>query len=169
MRQNMQHDTSRFFSSVMALLVQHLNNSNFRLILEKEKIFGPNFLGWYCNLRIILKAECKLVYLEKSIPPGPAPTPVVAVEIAAEYIRWLDTYMTPYLQKNLEDFNAYEIPDELKTIFSQHAEQELLETVKAFHICKQEEWQSVSSYVLKMKGYLDKLQHLVTPCQKNLE
>nr|GEV65650.1 probable pre-mRNA-splicing factor ATP-dependent RNA helicase DEAH2 isoform X1 [Tanacetum cinerariifolium] len=29
--------------------------------------------------------------------------------------------------------------------------QELLETVKAFHACKQEEGQSVSSYVLKMK------------------
>ncbi|GKD41940.1 retrotransposon protein, putative, ty1-copia subclass [Tanacetum coccineum] len=41
-----------------------------------------------------------------------------------------------------------------------HAEQELFETIKAFHACKQEEGQSVSTYVLKMKAYLDKTDRL---------
>ncbi|GJS27200.1 hypothetical protein Tco_0487820 [Tanacetum coccineum] len=36
--------------------------------------------------------------------------------------------------------------------------QELLQTVREFHTCKQEEGQSVSSYVLKMKGYIDYLE-----------
>nr|GEX33260.1 retrotransposon protein, putative, Ty1-copia subclass [Tanacetum cinerariifolium] len=49
---------------------------------------------------------------------------------------------------------------ELKTLFAQQAEQELLQTTRDFHSCKQEEGQSVSSYVLKMKGYIDNLEHL---------
>ena len=45
-------------------------------------------------------------------------------------------------------------------MFQQQAEQELFETIKAVHACKQEEGQSVSSYVLKMKGYLDQMERL---------
>nr|GEU44099.1 retrotransposon protein, putative, Ty1-copia subclass [Tanacetum cinerariifolium] len=48
----------------------------------------------------------------------------------------------------------------LKTLFAQQAEQELLQTTRDFHFYKQEERQSVSSYVLKMKGYIDNLEHL---------
>nr|GEU78153.1 retrotransposon protein, putative, Ty1-copia subclass [Tanacetum cinerariifolium] len=54
---------------------------------------------------------------------------------------------------------------ELKTLFAQQAEHELLQTTRDFHSCKQEEGQSVSSYVLKMKGYIDnikRLGHLIT-------
>ncbi|GJU28514.1 zinc finger, CCHC-type containing protein, partial [Tanacetum coccineum] len=40
------------------------------------------------------------------------------------------------------------------------AKQELFETIKAFYACKQEEGQSVSSYLLKMKSYLDTLERL---------
>ncbi|GJY97880.1 hypothetical protein Tco_0514790 [Tanacetum coccineum] len=40
------------------------------------------------------------------------------------------------------------------------AEQELFETVMAFHACKQEEGQSVSTYMLKMKAYLDQMHRL---------
>ncbi|GKA72689.1 zinc finger, CCHC-type containing protein [Tanacetum coccineum] len=40
----------------------------------------------------------------------------------------------------------------------QEAKQELFETIKAFHACKQEEGQSVSTYILTMKGYLDTLE-----------
>nr|GEY66085.1 hypothetical protein [Tanacetum cinerariifolium] len=43
------------------------------------------------------------------------------------------------------------------------AEQELLQTMRDFHSCKQEEGQSVSSYVLKMKGYIDNLERLGHP------
>ncbi|GKG56302.1 hypothetical protein Tco_0577377, partial [Tanacetum coccineum] len=60
--------------------------------------------------------------------------------------------MNPEIQKNLEDRTTFEILHELKTMFQQQAEQELFETVKAFHVCKQEEGQSVSTYVLKMKA-----------------
>nr|GEY43364.1 hypothetical protein [Tanacetum cinerariifolium] len=52
---------------------------------------------------------------------------------------------------------------ELKTLFAQQAEQELLHTTRDFHSCKQEEGQSVSSYVLMMKGYIDSLERLGYP------
>ncbi|GKD90050.1 retrotransposon protein, putative, ty1-copia subclass [Tanacetum coccineum] len=45
-------------------------------------------------------------------------------------------------------------------MFEEQAKQELFETVKAFHACKQEDGQSVSSYLLKMKSYLDTLERL---------
>nr|GEX85212.1 retrotransposon protein, putative, Ty1-copia subclass [Tanacetum cinerariifolium] len=52
---------------------------------------------------------------------------------------------------------------ELKTLFAQQAKQGLLQTTRDFHSCKQEEGQSVSSYVLKMKGYINNLEHLGHP------
>nr|GEY49733.1 hypothetical protein [Tanacetum cinerariifolium] len=68
--------------------------------------------------------------------------------------------MSPDLQKTLEKFNAYDMMKELKTMFEEQAKQELFKTIKAFHTCKQEEGQSVSSYLLKMKNYLDTFERL---------
>nr|GEV57208.1 zinc finger, CCHC-type [Tanacetum cinerariifolium]GEV58121.1 zinc finger, CCHC-type [Tanacetum cinerariifolium] len=53
-------------------------------------------------------------------------------------------------------------------MFEEQAKQELLETVKAFHALKQEDGQSVSLYLLKMKGYLDTLKCLGNPMPKEL-
>ncbi|GJU99467.1 zinc finger, CCHC-type containing protein [Tanacetum coccineum] len=64
------------------------------------------------------------------------------------------------LQRTLEKYNAYDMLKELKTMFEEHAKQELFEIVKAFNACKPEEVQSVSSYLLKMKSYLDTLERL---------
>ncbi|GKB10935.1 protein root UVB sensitive 1, chloroplastic, partial [Tanacetum coccineum] len=57
---------------------------------------------------------------------------------------------------------------ELKTLFAQQVEQELLQTTRDFHSCKQEEGQSVSSYVLKMKDYIDNLERLGHPVSLGL-
>nr|GEX43655.1 hypothetical protein [Tanacetum cinerariifolium] len=86
------------------------------------------------QLRIVLSIEDKLHYLEHPIPPVPkAPE---GQQVA---------------------------PEELKTLFAQQAEQELFQTTRDFHSCKQEERQSVSSYVLKIKGYIDNLERLGHP------
>ncbi|GJR58873.1 retrotransposon protein, putative, ty1-copia subclass [Tanacetum coccineum] len=71
--------------------------------------------------------------------------------------------MEPEIQRNLENLNANDMLKELKALFAQQAEQELLQTMRDFHACKQEEGQSVSSYVLKMKGYIDNLERLGHP------
>nr|GEZ05596.1 zinc finger, CCHC-type [Tanacetum cinerariifolium] len=71
--------------------------------------------------------------------------------------------MEPEIQRNLKPLHAHEMLKELKTLFAQQAEQELLQTTRDFHSCRQEEWQLVSSYVLKMKGYIDNLDRLGYP------
>ncbi|GKC98124.1 hypothetical protein Tco_1168399 [Tanacetum coccineum] len=55
-----------------------------------------------------------------------------------------------------------------KTLYVQQADQELLQTVREFHACKQEEGKSVSSYVLKMKSYIDNLECLGHAMTQNL-
>nr|GEV44355.1 hypothetical protein [Tanacetum cinerariifolium] len=57
---------------------------------------------------------------------------------------------------------------ELKTLFAQQAEQELLQTTRDFYSCRQEQGQSVSSYVLKIKGYIDNLERLGHPVTLSL-
>ncbi|GJW27931.1 zinc finger, CCHC-type containing protein [Tanacetum coccineum] len=47
-------------------------------------------------------------------------------------------------------------------------DQELLQTLREFHACKQEEGQSVSSYVLKIKSYIDNLERLGHAMTQNL-
>ncbi|GKC94495.1 hypothetical protein Tco_1159937, partial [Tanacetum coccineum] len=140
-------------------------------ILKKEKLNGSNFLDWYHNLRIVLRNEQKLYHLEEALLEVPPATATAVVRNAytrrvaeqQEVSCLMLVSMTPEIQKNLEDRTAFEILQELEIMFQQQAEQELFETVKAFHACKQEEGQSVSTYVLKMKAYLDQMERLGYP------
>ncbi|GJX59860.1 putative RNA-directed DNA polymerase, partial [Tanacetum coccineum] len=158
-------------TDVMMAATQTTNNNSIRSILEKEKLNGSNFLDWYHNLRIILRNEQKLHHLEEALPEAPPATTTAAVHNAytrrvaeqQEVACLMLVSMTPEIQKNLEDRPAFEILQELKTMFQQQAEQELFETVKAFHACKQDEGQSISTYVLKMKAYLDQMERLGYP------
>nr|GEV80714.1 hypothetical protein [Tanacetum cinerariifolium] len=120
-------------------------------------------------LRIHKEAE------KQPIPPVPvAPAgQKVAPEILAAHSAWVKgskeidglmlMTMEPEIQRNLEPLHAHEMLKELKTLLSQQAEQELLQTTRDFHSCRQEEGQSLSSYFLKMKGYIDNLERLGHP------
>nr|GEW61676.1 zinc finger, CCHC-type [Tanacetum cinerariifolium] len=97
----------------------------------------------------------------------------VSSEIIAAHTAWIEgskeidelmlMTMEPEIQQNMENLHAHEMLLELKTLFAQQAEQELIQTTQDFHSCKQKERQSVSSYVLKMKGYIDNLERLGHP------
>nr|GEU36738.1 zinc finger, CCHC-type [Tanacetum cinerariifolium] len=112
---------------------------------------------------------------EQHIPPVPvAPEgQQVAPEILEAHNAWVKgskeiaglmlMSMDSEMQQNLKPLYAHQMLKELKTLFSQQAEQELLQTTRDFHYCKQEEGQSVSLYVLKMKGYIDNLERLGHP------
>ncbi|GJW41791.1 hypothetical protein Tco_0070590 [Tanacetum coccineum] len=151
------------------------NNSVFRGFFEKQKLTGPNFIDWYQQLRIVLSIEDKLNYLEQPLPPAPvAPAGQhVAPEILAAHTAWVKgskeiaglmlMTMEPEIQRNLENLHANDMLKELKTLFAQQANQELLQTTQDFYSCKQEEGHLVSSYVLKMKGYIDNIEHLGYP------
>nr|GEW62031.1 zinc finger, CCHC-type [Tanacetum cinerariifolium] len=110
-----------------------------------------------------------------SIPPALV-APVgqhVAPEILAAHTAWIKgskeiaglmlMTMEPEIQQNLKNLYTHEMLLELKTLFAQQAEQELLQTTRDFHSYKQEEGESVSSYVLKIKGYIDNQERLGHP------
>nr|GEZ76775.1 zinc finger, CCHC-type [Tanacetum cinerariifolium] len=127
------------------------NNSVFRGFFEKQKLTGPNFIDWYRQLMIVLSIEDKLNYLEQPVPPAPvAPAgQQVAPEILAAHNAWIKgskeivglmlVTMESEIQRNLEPLHAHEVLKE------------------------QKEGQSVNSYVLKMKGYIDNLERLGHP------
>nr|GEX57352.1 hypothetical protein [Tanacetum cinerariifolium] len=85
------------------------------------------------------------------IPPAPvAPAGQhVAPEILAAHNAWIKgskeiagfmlMTMEPKIQQNLEPLHAHKMLRELKTLFAQQAEQELLKTTRDFHSCRQEE------------------------------
>nr|GEY82078.1 hypothetical protein [Tanacetum cinerariifolium] len=50
-----------------------VNNSLFKSLFEKQKLFGNNFMEWSRNLRIVLSTEDKLPFLEQRIPTQPIP------------------------------------------------------------------------------------------------
>ncbi|GJT71906.1 retrotransposon protein, putative, ty1-copia subclass [Tanacetum coccineum] len=157
-----------------------VNNSLFRSLFEKQKLTGNNFMEWYRNLRIVLSTEDKLPFLEQPIPTLPVPpegqanppdvvtTHQAWVKAQKEIVGLMLMTMDPDIQKNLEHLGAFDMLKELKTLYVQQADQELLQTVREFHTYKQEEGQSVSSYVLKMKSYIDNLERLGHAMTQNL-
>ncbi|GJS57612.1 zinc finger, CCHC-type containing protein [Tanacetum coccineum] len=122
-----------------------IKNSVFRAFFEKQRLTGPNFIDLYRNLQIVLSVEDKLPFLEQ-------PIPAMSVPLVGQVLP----------------------PDVLAThtarvkASKEIAEQELLQTVREFHAYKQEEGQSVSSYVLKMKSHIDNLERLGHAMTQNL-
>nr|GEY38135.1 hypothetical protein [Tanacetum cinerariifolium] len=76
--------------------------------------------------------------------------------------------LDPDIQKNLEQLGAYDMLKELKILYVQQADQKLLQIVREFHVCKHKEGHSVSSYVLKMKIYIDNMERLSHATTQNL-
>ncbi|GJV82207.1 zinc finger, CCHC-type containing protein [Tanacetum coccineum] len=131
----------------MVVAAQNINNSTLMSILHSEKLTDSNFTNWHHNLRIVLRYEKNLRFVEQPMAP--------ALDLETTDLEMIDKP-----KRTLEKFNAYDMLKELKTMFTEQAIQELFETVKAFHACKQEDGQSVSSYLLKIKSYLDTLERL---------
>ncbi|PWA55966.1 hypothetical protein CTI12_AA421050 [Artemisia annua] len=99
-----------------------INNSSIRSILEKEKLNGNNFLDWYRNLRIVLRAEQKFYHLEEALPEAPAANATAAVRNAytrrcneqQEMACLMLARMIPELQKNSENLASFDMLRELK-------------------------------------------------------
>ncbi|GKB43755.1 retrotransposon protein, putative, ty1-copia subclass [Tanacetum coccineum] len=123
------------------------NNSVFRGFFKKQKLTGPNFIDWYRQLRIVLSVMDKLDYLKQPIPPAPVPAQAgqqVAPKALATHAAWVKgskdiagimlMTMEPEIQLYLENLSAYEMLQELKTLFAQQADQELFQTVQNYRI-----------------------------------
>nr|GEX31101.1 hypothetical protein [Tanacetum cinerariifolium] len=109
----------------MAAAVQNTNNTNIKSILQHEKLTGPNFTNWYRNLRIVLRSEGKLVHLEQPMTHLPCPVASQAAYDAYEALNEAQNEveciilgsMSPELQRELENYKAYDMIQELKTMF----------------------------------------------------
>ncbi|GJS91582.1 zinc finger, CCHC-type containing protein [Tanacetum coccineum] len=102
-------------------------------------------MEWYRNLRIVLSIEDKLPFLEQPIPAMPVPPvkQVLPPDVLNTHTAWVKASkeiaglmlmtMDPDIQKNLEHLGAYDMLKELKMLYAQQADHELLQTVKEFH------------------------------------
>ncbi|GJT50142.1 hypothetical protein Tco_0976299 [Tanacetum coccineum] len=105
-------------------------------------------MKWYRNLRIVLYVEDKLPFLEQLIhaipvspagqvfPPDVLNTHTAWVKASKEINGLMLMTMDPDIQKNLEHLGAYDMLKELKMLYAQQADQELLQTMREFHACK---------------------------------
>ena len=147
-----------------------------RSVLEKDKLNGTNFIDWSRNLRIVLKQEKKLEVLEHPLPNEPARNATNAQREAFDKRKndsndvtcLMLATMSPELQKQFVDMEAFEIMTHLKEMFQEQARHERFVTTKALTSCKMALGTSVSAHVLKMKGYIDTLEKLDVPIRKEL-
>nr|GEX89723.1 zinc finger, CCHC-type [Tanacetum cinerariifolium] len=104
----------------------------------------------YRQLRLVLSTEDKENYLEHPIPaaliaPSGHQVPLHAlaahdawVKGQKEVVVLMLLTMDLEIQQNLAHLGAYDMLRELKAMYSKQAKQELLQTVREFHISKQE-------------------------------
>ncbi|GJT52976.1 retrotransposon protein, putative, ty1-copia subclass, partial [Tanacetum coccineum] len=137
-------------------------------MFEKEKLSGNNFNDWFARLKLVLRVEKKMHVIEQPLPP--APEPVAEPDIVAQWTALYDAHteiaclmlgsMTPELHRQFELHYPYDMIQELRSMFEKQAGVEKFDLIQSFHACKQEEGKPVADYVLKMKGYVEKLERL---------
>ena len=76
--------------------------------------------------------------------------------------------MEPELQKQMEDMDAYDMIVHLREMFQEQARHERFAVTKELNSCKMAPGSSVSTHVLKMKSYIDRLEKLGSPVTKEM-
>ncbi|WVZ57947.1 hypothetical protein U9M48_008275 [Paspalum notatum var. saurae] len=141
---------------------------NLRSILDKEKLSGTNFTNWYRNLRIVLKQEKKEYVLEQPYSDEPGNGASAADRRAYEKhcndsldvsCLMLAT-MSPELQKQYEDSEAYNMIEGLRGMFENQARVERYNISKDLFCSKLTEGSPVSPHVIKMIGHIEALDRL---------
>nr|GEV93673.1 retrotransposon protein, putative, Ty1-copia subclass [Tanacetum cinerariifolium] len=127
-----------------------------------------------CTPRPMLALQARK--LEKPIPPAHAADS--AANVLAEWNAVYDAHnevaclmlgsMTPGLHRQFKNSSPYEMLQELKSMFEKQAGVDRFDLIQTFHACKQDEGKSVSQYVLKMKGYVEQLEHFGYVLQQDL-
>ena len=143
---------------------------NLSTFLEKDKLKtdGTNFTAWFRNLRILL-VPYKLTYvIEAELPAKPADS--ASQDEKNVWQSKADDFsliqsgmlyaMEPELQKRFEKMNAFEIIEDLKAVFAPQARAERYDASELFFSAKMEEHSSISEHVVKMSGYVKRLNAL---------
>ena len=137
-------------------------NLNFNAFLEKNKLKddGSNYADWVRNLKLILIASMKDYVLDA--PLGDPPVPATTQDVQNVWQTRSDDYslvrygmlysLETGPQRHFEQHGAYEMFQERKLVFQDHARVERYEVSDKFFSCKMEENISVSEHILKMSG-----------------
>nr|GEV03140.1 retrotransposon protein, putative, Ty1-copia subclass [Tanacetum cinerariifolium] len=110
-------------------------------MFEREKLSGNNFNDWFRQLKLVLRVEKKMFVIEQPLPS--AHTVDSKALILAQWNAFYDAYN-----------------EELNFMFEKQAGVKWFDLIRTFHACKQAEGKPVGPYILKMKGYLEQLEHL---------
>ncbi|PKI73043.1 hypothetical protein CRG98_006538 [Punica granatum] len=147
-----------------------------RSVLNKDKLSGNNFLGWYRNLRIVLTQEKKLYVLEQPLlapPPDDAPQAEKdayskhhddAVNVGCLMLVTMDSE----LQKQHEKMKAYDMIVHLRQLYQEQARHERFDISKTLFQARLTEGSPVGLHVLKMIGYVETLGRLGFPLGQEL-
>ena len=140
-------------------------------ILEKDKLNGTNFTTWYRNLRIVLRHEKKEQVLENPLPVEPADNANATIRNA--YQKLIDesneisclmlASMEPDLQQQFENIEAFDMIENLKSMFQMQARTERFNVWRSLMDCKLKEGDPLSPHVIKMIGYMQALDRLGFP------
>ena len=140
-------------------------------ILEKDKLNGTNFTTWYRNLRIVLRHEKKEQVLENPLPEEPADNANATARNA--YQKLVDesneisclmlASMEPDLQQQFENIEAFDMIENLKSMFQMQARTERFNVWRSLMDCKLKEGDPLSPHVIKMIGYMQALDRLGFP------
>ncbi|GJU15492.1 hypothetical protein Tco_1143458 [Tanacetum coccineum] len=106
--------------------------------------------------------------IEQPLPP--APEHVAEPNVVDQWTALYDAHteiaylmlgsMTPELHRQFELYYPFDMTQELRSMFEKQAAVEKFDLIQSFHAFKQEEGKPVADYVLKMKGYVEKLERL---------
>ncbi|XP_073153754.1 uncharacterized protein [Henckelia pumila] len=136
------------------------------IILDQNKLTGPNYNDWLRNLKIVLNSE-RIAYVLEKKPPKEAAANISETELA-KLDKWWDhdlqaksyilTSMSNELQRRYEDAaNAADIHYHLKELYGVQTRSERHATVKELMITRLREGDSVHVHGVMMIGLIEKL------------
>ena len=152
------------------------NPFSLRLILEKDKLNGTNYTDWIRNLRIVLRVDKKKDILDTPLLQEPAEDAPAddwrdyreAWDADLEVSCLMLACMEPDLQMQFESYHVYELVVALRDMFQTQARTERFNVSKAFVECKLAEGAPVGPHVIKMVGYVQRLEKLGFPLGQEL-
>jgi hypothetical protein len=138
------------------------------LEIEKLKTNGSNFTTWFRNLRIILSPHKMGYVLNAAI--GATPSGDTSNDVKNVYQTKVDDAsfiqsgmlfaMEFDLQKRFEKMSIFEIITDLKAIFAPQVHTERYEASELFFSSRMDEHSCVSEHIVKMSGYVQRLNAL---------
>ncbi|WRX25990.1 hypothetical protein QQP08_018477 [Theobroma cacao] len=144
------------------------NSLSLTSILDANQLTGPNFIDWFCNIKIGLKQEKKAYVLDGPIPEEPSDdftnvekdTYRVYMDDLNQATCVMLANMASNLQKQHEAMNALDIILNLREMFDKESHTERFDISRELFRCKMFEGNPVRPYVLKMIGYITRLEQL---------